>query len=240
MNYYYITGASSGIGKALAERILKEKDNKVIGMSRSHTIKHPNYLHLSVDLSKISVIRQFRYEKGLRNPERIVLVNNAGTLGDVRPVGKMNTNEMITAYNLNLVAPAVLMNQFMKTFGNKPCPKVIVNISSGAGKYPVDGWGLYCSTKAGIDLFSQVIDLEQKKHSSGHPFQVFAVSPGIVDTPMQDRIREMKEKDFSRVEEFRKYKKEGALIDPDRVAENLYEVMQRPSNFKKVMIDFRK
>ena len=52
MNYYYITGTSSGLGKALAEIILEKPENAVFGICRKQNIEHPNYHHFSVDLNE--------------------------------------------------------------------------------------------------------------------------------------------------------------------------------------------
>ena len=54
----YITGSSSGIGKALAELLL-ENNHKVIGLSRTNTISHVNYKHVFIDLSEPEIVAKF-------------------------------------------------------------------------------------------------------------------------------------------------------------------------------------
>lgn len=228
MQYTYITGTSRGIGKALAERLLKQDDQKVIGISRHKTIKHKRYLHIELDLSKINSIKRFRFEK-LKKPRKIVLVNNAGMIQPVKPVGEMPTTTLIKSLNVNLVAPAVYTNRFIKFFRDYDCPKIIINISSGAGKYPVDGWAAYCSAKAGIDMLTEVVAKELKQAGNPNNFYTFSIAPGIVDTEMQTDIRGSKEDDFSRVEEFKEYKQSGALVSPEAVAEKLETVINDPS-----------
>ena len=51
MNVYYITGASSGIGEAIAELLLEDSNNMVVGIARSRTIQHDRYKHHFIDLS---------------------------------------------------------------------------------------------------------------------------------------------------------------------------------------------
>ena len=51
MNLFYITGTSSGIGFALANLLLKDSNNIVIGLSRRNNIEHKNYHHITHDLS---------------------------------------------------------------------------------------------------------------------------------------------------------------------------------------------
>ena len=47
MNIYYITGASSGIGEAIAELLLEDSNNIVFGIARSRTIQHDRYKHFT-------------------------------------------------------------------------------------------------------------------------------------------------------------------------------------------------
>ena len=54
MKHFFITGTSRGIGKALAETLLENDNNEVTGISRTRSIKHPNYKHITTDLSNLS------------------------------------------------------------------------------------------------------------------------------------------------------------------------------------------
>jgi benzil reductase ((S)-benzoin forming) len=49
------------------------------------------------------------------------------------------------------MALMVLSSVFIRLAERYDCSKTIVNISSGAGKHPYDGWGLYCAAKAGVE-----------------------------------------------------------------------------------------
>ena len=65
--------------------------------------------------------------------------------------------------------------------------KRILNISSGAGRNPYEGWGAYCTTKAGLDHFSRVVAMEQANEQ--YPVEIVSIAPGIIDTDMQATIR---------------------------------------------------
>lgn len=234
MNYIYITGTGSGIGKALAEALLKDKNNKVVGLSRQQTIKHRNYLHIEVDLAKISVIRRFRFER-IEKANRIVLVNNAGTLGEVKHIGEMRKLSMVQAYNVNFMAPVILTNEFMKYFKDQPAQKSIINISSGAAQRPVDGWGVYCSSKAGLEMYARVLEEELRLDGRQNEVRIFSIAPGVVDTPMQEHIRATEESDFSTVEKFRAFKEEGELKSAAQVAKELKEVILHPDKFDELI-----
>jgi benzil reductase ((S)-benzoin forming) len=236
MNYYYITGASKGIGKALVEHLLKDPSNKVIGISRSRDMEHANYEHVSVDLSNIDEAESFRFMPH-HDAKKLVLINNAGALGTVKPVGKLTAHAIAYTYNLNLVAPSVLINNFMHAYSSFKAEKMIVNLSSGAGKYPIDGWSIYCTSKAGLDMFSRVVAEEQKINKGD--FKIFSIAPGVVDTGMQDHIRTVDKMDFSRIEDFINYKVSGQLSDPKLLAEKLFRILANADSIEETVISVR-
>jgi benzil reductase ((S)-benzoin forming) len=107
-------------------------------------------------------------------------------------------------------------------------------VSSGAGKNPVDGWSVYCATKAGIDMYTRTLAEELKIDGKKHIF-AFAVAPGIVDTAMQDQIRTASSGDFSRVSAFIEYKNTDQLAHPDFVARKYLTILELPEKFKDVV-----
>lgn len=236
MNYYYITGASRGIGKALVEFLLKDPANRVTGISRTRDIEHANYEHISMDLSNIHELESFRFPVH-EDAKKIMLINNAGALGMVRPVGRLTAHSIAYTYNLNLVAPCVLINNFMHSYGSFKAEKLIVNISSGAGKYPIDGWSIYCASKSALDMFSKVVAEEQKLNKGD--FRVFSIAPGVVDTQMQTEIRNVQKHDFSRLEDFINYKSSGQLTDPASLAEKFFRILDNSGSISETVISVR-
>ena len=218
MNYYFITGTSRGIGKAMAELLLLDPENFVIGISRKCTIEHKSYSHVTLDLSDAEAVKKFQFGE-IGKAKRICLFNNSGEIGTIKPLGKLSNTEIIKNLTLNLVSPCVLMNKFIDTFDKVVAEKIILNMSSGAGKNPVDGWSMYCASKAGLDMFSKVADLEEKVRSKKN-FRVLSIAPGVVDTDMQTYIRSAASEDFSRLNDFIGFKKNKILLQPDAVAKN--------------------
>ncbi|MEO6902640.1 MAG: SDR family NAD(P)-dependent oxidoreductase [Bacteroidia bacterium] len=238
LNYYFITGTSGGIGKALATQLLKNTKNRVIGISRTNTISHPNYTHHAIDLSNLDLVANFRFIP-LESSKKVYLINNAGTLGSVKPIGKLQAIDIIKGYALNLIAPSVLTNSFINTYENVEAEKVIVNISSGAGKNPIDGWAIYCSSKAGIDLFSRVVALEQEIQQQTNPllkkFNIFSIAPGVVDTNMQVQIRNTEKENFSRVADFINYKTNNELSSPENVSKKYLQLLADITTIKNIV-----
>ncbi|WP_242922841.1 SDR family NAD(P)-dependent oxidoreductase [Pontibacter liquoris] len=240
MNLYIITGASKGIGKAIAEELLKDDRNHVVGVSRTSSIEHPNYRHQPLDLSDVPAVEHNLQKVFVPYPdaEKLVLINNAGVLGDIGYVGEDMPNERFEfVFDVNVVVPAMLMNTFLQVYREHPAEKVIVNVSSGAGQHPIDGWASYCASKAALDMLSQTVQLEQDKRGSG--VKVYALSPGVVDTQMQENIRESDAAKFSTVEKFRNYKAHNELASPKEVGRKIVHFLHHTSKYNDVLVSVR-
>jgi len=220
MIQFFITGTSSGIGYQLAMQAL-DQGHKVVGISRRHVIDHPNYRHLSYNLSSYENYKLIHFNIN-KEAQKVVLVNNAGWLGEVKPAGQISPQAIARAFQINLVAPSILCKLFIEQTQPLASEKVIINISSGAAKYAVPSWSTYCASKAGIDLFTKVL-------REDHPeIYSFSIAPGIVDTEMQGEIRRLDENDFPEIQRFVDYKEKGELSAPSDVAASLLKIIDRP------------
>lgn len=223
MNYYFITGTSSGIGKAIVEELLLNDDNFVYGFSRTNTLNNERFKHKSLDLSDLDEVSSYDFPI-LKNVKKIALINNAGTLGEIKHLGQLDAANIITSFNVNLTSVALLSSAFIRSYQDIDIERIIINISSGAAKSAYDGWAPYCATKAGINMLTQVIEKEQLLEPS--PIKVFAIAPGVVDTYMQETIRKSDQKDFSSLEKFQALKREGALYKAKDVAQKIVSMCE--------------
>ncbi|MGC6470352.1 MAG: SDR family NAD(P)-dependent oxidoreductase [Flavobacteriales bacterium] len=231
MNLYYITGASSGIGFAMAELLLENEDNMVIGISRSCTIVHPRYKHHALDLS--TPWEEVIFEKPKYAPKKVVLINNAGAIGPITPLRQHSEEDIHSVYYLNVIAPTILSRQFMLVFSDVSAECIVLNISSGAGKYPIHSWSTYCSSKAALDMLSLTADME-------HPnVKFYSVAPGIVDTPMQQEIRMADKAHFPELERFIEYKENGDLSSSEEVARKYLNFLKNSHKYKEVIYSVR-
>jgi benzil reductase ((S)-benzoin forming) len=240
LNYYYITGTSRGIGKAFAMHLLENPTNFVIGISRNRSIEHPNYRHSYLDLTDVNALVEFKFDLHAK-AKKIYLINNAGVLGFIKPVGKLDASTIAKNYTVNLIAPSILTNEFINCYDSTDAEKVILNISSGAGKNPIDGWAVYCASKAGLDMFSRVVDSEQKiraktpLESIHKGFHIFSIAPGVVNTNMQEEIRAAHKEDFSRLEDFIGYKVNNQLSEPQLVSKKYINILANIYSIKEVL-----
>lgn len=230
MDYYIITGVSRGIGEAIAKRLLIH-GNTLFCASRTMNedlVETASSMHVPIfyyetDLSVHGSAEDFLHEVFSRidaeRVNRIALINNAGMLDPISLIENIHPEQMERHLTLNLLTPAVLISGFISRTREMDIPKSVLNISSGASSYPYSGWSLYCSSKAGLDMITRTVGLEQK--SARFPCKIVSVAPGIVDTAMQTLIRKTDRAHFAEKEFFVRLHEEGKLKEPDVVASTL-------------------
>lgn len=232
-----LTGHTQGIGKAILDHYLKKENLQILAISRSKLdIESENLTQISLDLGDLAVLENqlaglFPHDSF----EKIVLINNAGWIGEIKPIGELGPAELRKQINVNLLAPMYLTNAFIKAYKTTSAQKIICNISSGAASKPVAGWGGYCSTKAALAMFTLVAAKENKSQE----FKFYSLAPGVVDTEMQAEIRNVTEADFPDLEKFKKYQEEGLLASTELVAMKTAYVIENPTLFTEVIQDVR-
>lgn len=246
---YIITGTSKGIGEAIAQKLLQD-ENEVICISRNQNprlgvqarLRNFSFRDLEVDLSQPAKIKEvmkviFR-DLEQEKIKSISLLNNAGTVKPIRELGTEDNGEQISqAVNLNLLAPFLLSDMFIRYTRNWEMEKRILNISTGAAARPVHGWSVYCTTKSGLEMLSQCIAEEQK--GKQFPVKVVSFSPGMVDTEMQSEIRAATAEIFPELNRFVQAKEKGELLDPYFVADKMVALLQNPDFGKELHLHIR-
>jgi benzil reductase ((S)-benzoin forming) len=199
-------------------------------------IFHPQLTEWAVDLSDAAAVEAILPALFPRiDADRYLLINNAGWIGEIKPTGKLQPAAMQRTLQLNLLTPMLLSNAFAQAYGTSLGQKLICNLSSGAASKPLPGWAGYCSSKAGLEMFSKVMDAEWRSAA----FRVFSVAPGIVDTEMQEEIRAAHPEDFPALARFRDYHSEGKLSPAAAVAEKIGFMLSHPNQFPDVVQDVR-
>jgi benzil reductase ((S)-benzoin forming) len=227
MNYYIITGASRGIGEAMTRELIAP-GNTLFAVSRTlneglvelaSSLNVPLY-YFEADLSirqEAELFINSVFEKiNLTDHDRIALINNAGMLEPIGPIKSTDFERAEKHLHLNLLTPMILSSVFASKTESAAIPKVILNISSGAAFYPYSGWSIYCSSKAGLDMLTKVAGLEQ--NTEQYPVTIFALAPGIIETGMQESIRETDLALFPDRDKFISLHEEGKLAKPEDVA----------------------
>jgi benzil reductase ((S)-benzoin forming) len=234
MRYAIITGASRGLGEAIAKRMLQEQI-AVVSVSRTENNEirklalekglfyrhYPCNLSLEKEVQEVFMeIAHFIYQK---NPHEIYLFNNAGVIEPIETVGNLDQTPIIRNVQVNLIAPILITNIFLKKAGQSGTTVQAINITSGAAVRSIEGWSVYCSAKAGLNMFTQTAALEQAEMKTNN--KIIAYSPGIMDTKMQETIRSSSKEAFKELEKFIDYKEKNKLLEADAVANPLIDLV---------------
>lgn len=224
MNILIITGGSKGIGKALAEKYASEKYH-VFSVARSLS-NSEKFTEIKADLSTIKeatkTLKSIFNQIDKENVSSITLLNNAGRLGKISTLENLDPEDIAKSIQLNTTTPLVLSSLFIKKTQNWNCKKQIINISSGAATKPYEGWSVYCTSKAALDMTTKTIAAEQSEIKNG--VKCVGIYPGVVDTNMQNQIRKTNKADFKNIERFKYLKENNELYSPEFVAQKIYSI----------------
>ncbi len=229
-----ITGASSGIGRHLAE-VAAADGAQVATMSRRPGPGN----HLTVDLGQPdgwpTVVGWINELVSERDHPHISFVHNAGTLEPIGFAGEVDLERYRNNVLVNSAAGQVLGAGFLAAMAARRAPAngLLIMMSSGAGKHPYPGWSSYCAAKAALDMWVRTVGLEQHEQigdppaDGRSPVTVAAIAPGVVATAMQDMIRDQHEGHFPNVERFRDLHRDGNLADPAEVGAKFWRLCRR-------------
>ena len=213
-----VTGASRGLGAATA-RILgvagmnvvlnaRSKDDLEVVASRVDPAGE-RVLIVSGDASREADCREVVGRAVERFGRIDALVNNAGVLQPIAPIAGANPQSW--AYNLavNLLGPFYLIHHALPHLRRRQGR--VINVSSGAAVRATQGWSAYCAAKAALNHFTRVLAAEEPD------IVALSVRPGVVDTAMQQTIREegaqgMPSDSHRR---FEQYHEQGQLLPPE-------------------------
>jgi len=183
-----ITGASSGIGRALAEALdsfgaklvlvarrtalLEELASSLI--CESHIIQADLLDNTSLQTLVQNTVQHFgRLD---------ILINNAGMGGKQGLVTEMPDDELSCMIDLNLKAPMLLSKHAIAQFTEQGGGGTILMMNSIAGKHAYPYWAAYAATKAGLLAFSDALSEEQRCNNT----RIITIYPGACHTAIWD------------------------------------------------------
>lgn len=240
-----VTGASRGLGKALALQLM-DRHIPLITVARHNNADldskaaemHSPLTQLLADLSVPEAAQQASEKIAAlipRNTTRCILINNAGTVQPIsKTTGLSDAGAINRALTLNVTALMLICTAVLGArtqAGIDDCR--ILNISSGAGRNAMPGWGVYCATKAAVDMYTQVLAQEHQN------VRAVSLAPGVIDTEMQKSIRSSDAQDFPSVERFSDLHKHGQLASPHDTARHIIQYIDRDDFGTTVLDDIR-
>ncbi|NBO31236.1 MAG: SDR family oxidoreductase [Cyanobacteria bacterium WB6_1B_304] len=217
-----ITGASSGIGKAIAFSFAKAGIHLAL-VSRSKerleqlaTQLTPTGITVktyAMDLSVVSEVKDKIATIGAELEPLSILVNNAG-MGYTADLLNTPCQDWQKVLDLNLTSVFQCIQGVLPGMRDRQ-HGTIVNISSIAGHQAFSGWGAYCVSKAALISLSKVLAVEERKHG----IRVTTVCPGAVNTPIWDS--DTVHVNFDR----------STMLTPEVVANVVLQAVQLPQEF---------
>jgi benzil reductase ((S)-benzoin forming) len=219
MHAAIVTGVSRGLGAALAAALL-ERDFAVLGVGRA---SHPRLTGERYRFGRFDLTDAARVDEILgpafsavadTKPASICLLNNAATAGPVGTLGRLAAGEIASSIAVNLAAVVTLTNLFCRLFADPALPRRVINVSSGAAQTALAGESVYCVAKAGMEMLTKALAVEQQAPG----FRAITVRPGVIDTEMQAFARSQPREVLPSVDLFLGFHRDGRLVAPDVVA----------------------
>lgn len=181
-----ITGASSGIGRGLAERLAREQAKLVIAARRTRLIEEladslgPLVIPVTADVSRVQDVESL-HRAAVNNFGRIdVWINNAG-IGTYGPFVDTPLRDLNRTVEVNLLGTMYGSHFALQRF-KKQQHGILINVSSFASKVPMPYGAAYTGSKFGVSGLSN--GLYEELRLEGYPdIHVCSIDPWITDTP---------------------------------------------------------
>jgi benzil reductase ((S)-benzoin forming) len=225
---YIITGASRGLGRAIAEQLLRP-GHTVLGLSRQTPAAPDGIEQWPCDLADpIPVAERLATWLGKFDAARFAsasLINNAAMLTEPAPLADADLQALSQATRVGLEAPLVLTAAFLRATRAWPGRRRVLHISSGLGRRGMASSGPYCAVKAGLDNLARAQALEEALQANGA--KVCSLAPGVIDTDMQVQLRGADAKAFPDRDAFVQMKSGGKLDSPAAAAAKVIAYLHR-------------
>lgn len=185
----FITGATSGIGKATAELFAKNNIRLILCGRRAERLQE-----LQQELSKQTEVTTLQFDVSKRNdvekaiksiPDNFkqidILINNAGNAHGLSAIQDGSIDDWDAMLDINVkgllyVSKAIIPNMIDNNNG------FIVNIGSIAAKEVYANGNVYCASKHAVDALNKSMRLDLNQHN----IRVSAIHPGLVETEFSD------------------------------------------------------
>ncbi|WP_194763346.1 SDR family oxidoreductase [Microbacterium sp. UFMG61] len=193
MPVHLITGAGSGIGAAVARRLLDRGDQIVLlardaGRAREIAGTFPGSSTIVGDLAQPGRLSWALSKQAL--PERIDSIVHAAGVVDLGPVADLPATLWERQLAVNLVGPAELTRLLLPLLRMQKGRVVFVN--SGAGLHAHADWSAYAASKHGLKALADSLRAEEAEHG----VRVTSIYPGRTATPMQERVHQQEGRDY--------------------------------------------
>lgn len=210
-----ITGASRGIGKAIAERFIKEGYEVVTPTREELDLNNEDSVNKYIELHK--------------NAEFDVIVNNAG-INDINEITNITDEELYSMMNINLITPIKILRGFVGNMKKNGYGR-IVNIGSIWAVVSKEGRCVYSATKNGMHGVTNTLAVELAPYN----ILVNTVCPGFTMTELTK-----KNNSAEQIAEINKEIPIGRMAEPFEIAEVVYFLCSESNTYltgQKITVD---
>ena len=182
----WITGASSGIGKALAIKFANEGWKVAASARRENLLKklnqeNNNIYPFPLDVTNIDQCKTV-FENIVEKFKDIEISIFGTGIHDPKSEKKFNLEKIREIMEVNYFGTMNCINAVYDYYNNKKCGQISI-ISSVAGYRGLPAAGAYCASKSALTSFTETLQFEMKRKN----VRVSLVSPGFIKTPMTDQ-----------------------------------------------------
>jgi NAD(P)-dependent dehydrogenase (short-subunit alcohol dehydrogenase family) len=214
-----VTGASSGIGKEVALRLLKAGTQvSLVSRNPEHILSElpagSNAKSYAIDLGDVSQVAIKMQSIVAEMGGVDILINNAG-MAYIGELIDMPLPEWQKLLDLNLTSVFQCLQAVLPTMRSQKSG-TIINVASIAGKQGFPNWGAYCASKFALLGLTQAIAAEEQPHG----IKVMSICPGSVDTPLWDTLGDKVPPSFNR----------AAMLRPATVADSIMTLINLPAD----------
>ena len=233
---YILTGASRGMGAAMAALLLRTDHlllcisrhrNEALGLQATAVGAqcHQWALDLAQPLEASARLQRWIETLDTATFDSATLINNAAAVTRIGAIDDCDPAELSAALRVSLEAPLLLSAAFLRATRGWAMPKRVLNISSGLGRRAMAGQASYCAAKAGLDHLSRAMALDEAMRP--HGARIVSLAPGVIDTDMQVHLRAGDAAGFPEKANFVALQEQGQLATPALAAARVLAWLER-------------
>lgn len=246
LDLYIITGASRGMGLAMATQLLSAR-HRLLCISRHANAElsarakeaggQLEQWSINLEHADEAFSRLTQWLSNVGTVASATLINNAGVLPTIAALRDCEPTDLQRALRIDLEAPMLITAAFLHATQAWNIPRKVLNISSGLGRRAMASQAAYCAAKAGMDHFTRCLALDEARQPNGT--KVCSLAPGVIDTDMQVQLRGTSESAFPDRENFVKLKTGGQLASAQTAAERVLAYLARADFGANAVADVR-
>ena len=233
---YVLTGASRGMGAAMAAQLLHPTHlllclsrHRDAALAEQATATGAACEQWAVDLAEpldaSSRLQRWLEALDATGFDGATLINNAAAVTRIGAIDACDPAELSAALRVSLEAPLLLSAAFLRATRGWAARKRVLHISSGLGRRAMAGQASYCAAKAGLDHLSRAMALDEALRPDGA--RIVALAPGVIDTDMQVQLRAGDAAGFPEKANFVALKHDGQLASPEAAAGRVLAWLER-------------